>query len=52
MTENVIEKLIVVSPDSEWIPYKGQNVHVQVDKTMREARIESPVPEKQGHVVV
>ncbi len=23
MTENLIEKLIVVSPDSEWIPFKG-----------------------------
>ena len=50
MTENLIEKLIVVSPDSEWIPFKGQNVYVKVGKTMHETRIDSPVPEKQGHV--
>ena len=52
MAENLIENLIVFSPDSEWIPYKGQNVYVNVGKTMHEARIDSAVPEKQGHVVV
>ncbi len=45
------------SPDTDilkqkWIPFKGQNVYVKVGKTMHEARIESPVPEKWGHVVV
>ena len=36
----------------KWIPCKDQHVYVKVGKTLHEARIESTVPEKQGHVVV
>ncbi len=57
LTEDLVRKLIIDSPDTDiskkkWIPFKSQNVYVKVGKTMHEARIETTVPEKQGHVIV
>ena len=36
----------------KWIPCKDQHVYVKVGKTLHEARIESAIPKKLGHVVV
>ncbi len=36
----------------KWIPCKDQHVYVKVGKTLHEARIESAIPKKPGHVVV
>ncbi len=52
LTESLIQNLIVFSPNGQWTPYKGQGVYVKVGKTMHEARIESAVTDKQGHVIV
>ena len=57
LTEYLIGKLTVDLPgcdisQQKWIPFKGQNVYVTVDKTLYEVTIKSPVPEKQHHAVV
>ncbi len=36
----------------KWIPCNDQHVFVKVGKTLHEARIESAIPKKPGHVVV
>ncbi len=36
----------------KWIPCKDQHVYVKVGKTLHEARIESAIPNKPGHLIV
>ena len=57
LTEFPMKHLIVESTGDDiskqqWIPRKDQHVYVKVGKTLHEARIESAIPKKPGHVVV
>ena len=57
LTELPMKHLIVESTGDDiskqqWIPCKDQHVFVKVGKTLHEARIESAIPSKRGHVVV
>ena len=57
LTEFPMKHLIVESTGDDiskqkWIPCKDQHVYVKVGKTLHEARIESAIPKKPGHVVV
>ena len=57
LTEFPMKHFIVESTGDDiskqqWIPCKDQHVYVKVGKTLHEARIESAIPKKQGHVVV
>ena len=57
LTEFPTKHLIVDSTGDDiskqqWIPCKDQHVYVKVVKTLHEARIESAIPNKRGHVVV
>ena len=52
LTESLVQKLIVVLPNGQWTPYKGEGVYVKLGKIMHEARIESAATDKQGHVIV
>ena len=57
LTEFPMKHLIVESTGDDiskqpWIPCKDQHVFVTVGKTLHEARIESAIPNKPGHVVV
>ena len=57
LTECPMKHLIVESTGDDiskqpWIPCKDQHVFVKVGKTLHEARIESAIPNKPGHVVV
>ncbi len=57
LTEFPMKHFIVESTGDDiskqkWIPCKDQHVFVKVGKTLHEARIESAIPNKRGHVVV
>ena len=57
LTEFPMKHFIVESTGDDiskqkWIPCKDQHVYVKVGKTLHEARIESAIPKKPGHVVV
>jgi len=57
LTEFPMKHFIVESTGDDiskqkWIPCKDQHVYVKVGKTLHEAKIESAIPKKPGHVVV